>query len=393
MDIKLLGQGYNSDINTSVACELVELLNDSTFTKFTCLVAFASYSGISGLTDKIHEAQHRGLEVNVIIGIDQLGTSKEALDELIEWNANAYVFHSKSSPIYHPKIYLFENNDEFAVIIGSNNLTEFGLLQNVECSVLLRDSKSNILYTELYSYWGSLINRTDPTLLKVTKENIQQLSEAKLIPSESVRISKHESSKRREATESKTPAIFKKLPYSRRPIGFVPKRILLKKQVASAQTSTSVEIITSLNEILIAEIPKSGNRWKQVNFSKDLYNNFWGYAYNTSKTIFVASLELDGTLGELKTKSLVSVSSDNHRVEITCGESQYPAGGKPIGIYVKTSLDHFVSLVIFPQDAIYSTVLDYLTEKYNGPTNRVKRITTTFEQLFDVCPELPFFNH
>lgn len=393
MDIKLLGQGYNGDINTSVVGELIELLGDCSFTKFTCLVAFASYSGVSGLTDKIHEAQERGLEVNVIVGVDQMGTSKEALDELIMWNANTYVFHSKSSPIYHPKIYLFENNDEFAVIIGSNNLTEFGLLQNVECSVLIRDSKANILYTQLYSYWGKLINRTDPTLLKVTKENIQQLSEAKLIPSESVRTSRHESSKKRESAEGKTPTVFKKLPYSKRPKGFTPKRILLKQQVVSAQTTKNVEIVTNLNEILIAEIPKSGNRWKQVNFAKDLYNNFWGYAYNTSRTIFVASLELDGTLGELKTKSLVSVSSDNHRVEITCGESQYPTDGKPIGIYVKTSSDRFISLVIFPKDAIYSAVLDYLTEKYNGPTNRVKRITTTFEQLFDVCPELPIFNH
>ena len=47
MDTKIIGQGYNIDADTSVAKELIEQFNSKRYDSFTCLVAFASYGGIT----------------------------------------------------------------------------------------------------------------------------------------------------------------------------------------------------------------------------------------------------------------------------------------------------------------------------------------------------------
>ena len=57
MKSKIIGQGYNLEENTSVAKELIELFNSDKYDKFTCLVAFASYGGITALTPHILRAK------------------------------------------------------------------------------------------------------------------------------------------------------------------------------------------------------------------------------------------------------------------------------------------------------------------------------------------------
>ncbi len=55
MDTKIIGQGYNIEADTSVGKELIEQFNSKRYDAFTCLVAFASYGGISALTPYIEE--------------------------------------------------------------------------------------------------------------------------------------------------------------------------------------------------------------------------------------------------------------------------------------------------------------------------------------------------
>ena len=73
MDTKIIGQGYNMDADTSVAKELIEQFNSKRYDSFTCLVAFASYGGITALTPYILAEKERGVKINIILGIDQKG--------------------------------------------------------------------------------------------------------------------------------------------------------------------------------------------------------------------------------------------------------------------------------------------------------------------------------
>ena len=63
MDTKIIGQGYNLEANTSVAKELIEQFNSKRYDTFTCLVAFASYGGISALTPYILAEKERGVKI------------------------------------------------------------------------------------------------------------------------------------------------------------------------------------------------------------------------------------------------------------------------------------------------------------------------------------------
>ena len=51
MDTIIIGQGYNLEDNSSVGEELIGLFKSRRFSTLTCLVAFASYRGVSALSD------------------------------------------------------------------------------------------------------------------------------------------------------------------------------------------------------------------------------------------------------------------------------------------------------------------------------------------------------
>src|SRR5699024_4974572 len=75
------------------------------------------------------------------VGVDVGGTSAEGLADLLdvlETRGKVYVFRNAASPTFHPKVYLFKNDSEAEIAIGSGNLTEGGLFTNYEASFRLR---------------------------------------------------------------------------------------------------------------------------------------------------------------------------------------------------------------------------------------------------------------
>lgn len=224
MDTKIIGQGYNLDADTSVAKELITQFKSKRYDSFTCLVAFASFGGISALTPYIIEERERGVNIKIILGIDQKGTSKEALEEVLSWGVEAKIYHTQSVNIFHPKIYLFENADIFTLIVGSNNLTTMGLVKNIECSLLIKDAKGDhSVHNDFYIYWKSILDGVDINLMTITQELIDNLYSEKLIPTESERTYKYDNG-RDNTANTKQHITFIGAKIQRYPEGFMPKR-------------------------------------------------------------------------------------------------------------------------------------------------------------------------
>ncbi|MEK6616787.1 MAG: phospholipase D family protein [Bacteroidota bacterium] len=137
MNIKLLGQGFEATSADSVGNQLIKFLSDTDFHTFTGISAFASQAGVNGLAKHIASAKKHLNIITIVTGVDQKGTSKEALEALLKLNINSYVFYQPSYTIFHPKIYLFEGAEKSELIIGSSNLTAQGLFTNVEASLLI----------------------------------------------------------------------------------------------------------------------------------------------------------------------------------------------------------------------------------------------------------------
>lgn len=397
MDTIIIGQGYNLKENTSVGKELIELFKSHRYNSFTCLVAFASQGGVSALSNEIQEAKKRGCQLKVILGVDQKGTSKEALEEVLSWGVDAKIYHTKEFNIFHPKVYLFENEDIFSLIVGSNNLTVPGLVQNVECSLMIKDIKSNPVLAKFYEYWKGILDGTEVNLYPLSQELIEKLYEDKVITLESQRSERYDKGTDEEASTSKPKNIeFGKAGIQQLPEGFSPKRKqrqvkikTTKKQKGKKQTE---ELRTIGEQVLIAEIG-GGPRWKQVNFPIDIFQDFFGAQRNdNSYTIDLMNITKEGALGEVETRQAVTVKSNNFRFEIKCAETMgaYPGNdNRPIGLFVKLDSSEFLYQVLMPDYPAYETIKSYLyMEAQTKRKGELKRVIRSVEAIHALYPEL-----
>src|SRR5690242_12455472 len=105
MKITFLGQGFNPPLSNTVGNLLIKFLSEKKFHTFTGISAFASKAGVTGLSSYIENAKSHYKTLSLIVGIDEEGTSKEALNEILKLNINSYFFYQSEAPIFHPKIY------------------------------------------------------------------------------------------------------------------------------------------------------------------------------------------------------------------------------------------------------------------------------------------------
>ncbi len=188
MKIKLLTQGIHKNISNSVGELLISLLQEDRFDTFIGISAFASYSGVTGLGKFINDAKKHLNKIVIVVGVDQKGTSKEALGALEGLGVDSYVFYQASFPIFHPKVYLFEGKDSAAVIIGSSNMTAQGLFLNSEASLYIeldKEYSEDCKFLDEVTYnLEALINQEDDNIKKINSELIDKLVSAGIVPNE-----------------------------------------------------------------------------------------------------------------------------------------------------------------------------------------------------------------
>lgn len=234
MEIQLLGQGYEKDSANSVGNHLIKLLADKEFESFTAISAFISRAGITGLSKYIDKSKEHLKIITIITGVDQKGTSKEALESLIELDVKAYVFYQPSITIFHPKIYLFEGEKKSVLIIGSSNLTAQGLFGNIEASLLItiENGKDNEIITQLKEYYKGLFDLTEPNLKKLNKKLIKGLVKTKVVPTEEERKAIQDEEKKSvdKETEKIIYQIFPKRAIAKIPAEFRKPRKAAKKK-------------------------------------------------------------------------------------------------------------------------------------------------------------------
>ena len=138
MNVKFISQGIESDSDNYVpAGNYINASLKEGYTRFYAFVAFVSAGGIENIKDSLLSFRDNGGDIRLYVGVDMHGTSKEALQLLLDLEIPTYIVYSSNRIVYHPKIYAFENEDNLKLLIGSSNLTVSGLYQNVEASVVL----------------------------------------------------------------------------------------------------------------------------------------------------------------------------------------------------------------------------------------------------------------
>lgn len=193
MKVTFLGQGFTPNTDGSVSTYIEKFFSENKYHSFIGISAFASEAGIYGLSNCILSTDTLK-NINLIVGIDQEGTPKEALEEILNLNINSYIFYQKEAPIFHPKIYLFEGDSKTSLIIGSSNLTARGLFNNVESSLLIEfdndDAEGKVLLRDVKKYYSTLFDFSDQNLFEITHETIQKFIELGVVPSRRVWLKK-----------------------------------------------------------------------------------------------------------------------------------------------------------------------------------------------------------
>ncbi len=188
MTIQFLRQGFGNTSPDATGFHLISSLQDENFTHFIGVTAFASASAVFGLAPHIQAAKVHLQQINLIVGIDQEATSKQALKALMTLEISAHIFYQTEQIIFHPKFFLFESAGKKKMIIGSSNLTSNGLFANVEAGVIL-ETENQADFTaiaDFKNYFSTLFNLSDPNLYPITDVNIDYFVNKGIVPNESV---------------------------------------------------------------------------------------------------------------------------------------------------------------------------------------------------------------
>lgn len=125
-------------------------------------VAFVSKKGIAQIKDAFYECLQNGGNIEFLIGLDLAATDPSAVWTLFEisqteCNASVYCFSNPAkTATYHPKLYIIKTHDIANLVIGSSNLTEGGMKNNVEINALIRAAPAEEVVSDVYAIYNSL---------------------------------------------------------------------------------------------------------------------------------------------------------------------------------------------------------------------------------------------
>jgi HKD family nuclease len=110
------------------------------FHTFRAAVAFVKRSGVQHIEAELQQFVQAGGTAQLVVGIDQLGSSQEGLAGLLNAvGETGSIWINRTVETYvtfHPKLYLFVSGDAALLMVGSGNLTEGGLYTNDEASLV-----------------------------------------------------------------------------------------------------------------------------------------------------------------------------------------------------------------------------------------------------------------
>ncbi|MCM1225654.1 MAG: phospholipase D family protein [Lachnospiraceae bacterium] len=381
--------------------------------------AFAEENGIDlflGDDNFRHYIQTHKYEL--VVGTDSI-TDAKAVSSLREYcklykNLTVYGYvHDARKYLFHPKLTWFETVTGGLSIIGSGNLTERGLFHNVEMYSYNELSSGD--FAKLKADWVGWLEDS------ITNNLIFDIDDPIIDHAVNLSASKKSRSFTRTGGTAGTTikpdaalsALYKMQPKAtsvKRPVtapipkttGLKPKKAatVIKKPISAvapmtvAPTTNPVWTVLSSDRVLVAEVPKGKDRWKQINFDKASFQNYFGATpggAGGTYRILLKNVDSKGTLGVTETRPSVSVASHNWRFEISAASGlTYPSGGnRPYVIFSEVSTRSFLYELIMPGGARYLEVDNFVNswKRTNGVTG-IARIITDVNDLKSSTPGL-----
>lgn len=160
-------------------------LTDNRFCRLSIIVAYAKSGPLLRLKAEFESWKLAGKSARAVFGIDQQGTSREALSMGLSLFDQLYVTQ-EAGITFHPKVYLFDGPLHAQAIIGSNNLTVGGTETNFEAATVidLNLPQDQATHNDLQAMWVNLLPQACPATKLMDDALFQQLTASGAAPGE-----------------------------------------------------------------------------------------------------------------------------------------------------------------------------------------------------------------
>lgn len=311
--------------------------------------AFATSGGVKLLLEDhtFQEFLARG-KFDLVVGVDAV-TNVSALERIRASmgkyeNLNARVFLSENSGgIFHPKFCWFRSKTQSEFLVGSGNLTVAGLRGNRECFSISRLSKGKSY--QAHATWKSWLADNERYLLALDHADV---------------IKRAKQNRRGEFQRPKS-----------------------EDSVVEDNNGKIIVGVPKVGDaVLIAEIPRSGNRWNQANFDLNTFTEFFGATPGRTQRIILTNVTDTGEIRPEEIRPSIAVTSRNYRFELEAANGlNYPNEGRPIGVFVRVATRAFRYRLIMPGSKSHRSALEFLKKNTPQSERAVRRIITTASEV------------
>lgn len=123
-------------------------------------MAFINYSGLQLLLDNLKDMRDRGVHGKIMTSTYLNFTEPKALKKIKKFdNVELKVFEADRTKGFHSKAYIFENEDNYTIMIGSSNITQSALKSNVEWNIELVSKDQDALIQRIRKEYRELWDR------------------------------------------------------------------------------------------------------------------------------------------------------------------------------------------------------------------------------------------
>ena len=337
---------------------IIEQLNCMDTKFWRGIFAFVSRHGITSLLEDPDVIKYlkRG-NTELIVGIDAI-TDQHALGKLREME-NIYdkfqvlVFQKKMQGIFHPKVAYFIREDKtHVIIVGSGNLTPGGLKNNIEAySIFISGPGEPVDLTDLerfIDFHSASLREIDDEIIEIAKKN---------------RI--------------------------------VKERVKVIEEIEPEKKINDIgeaEIIPpdDKSKILIAEVPKAGDRWHQIHFNVEVNVQFFKTKPNSSERVYLFEKVSPMQMGPEEVRPIVfSETNKNIKIEFAAKRrASYPLLGRPILVVREIGTRIFHYMLLLPEESGHKEMIAFLdTHKSIG--KGLRRCITKHEDLLTTWKNCP----
>ena len=338
----------------SDANNFLEILLESTADadRGAATFAFSSVRGVRLLlSDTTFKNFLRRSRFELIVGVDRvtvpdvLELLQVAQEQYTGFRVRAFL-NRRTDALFHPKLCWFAAATTGRVLVGSANLTGGGLLNNWEAlgDAVLRGNRLTI-FEATWNDW-----------LALNEENLREPDDPAVV----ARASQNEGQRLRRHEEDLV-------------------------EVSDTEPPT----IGTEGDVLVAEIPKASNRWRQANFDKNNFVHFFGLQPGVPRRVVLFPVRENGEVGDQEVRPSVDVASRNFRIELgQAAAFNYPVEGRPIGVFLKLGTRRFRYRLVMPGQPRYEAVSAFLTQRTAPHPTRVRRLRTVFRELQEQVPDV-----